>query len=225
MGPTRRSPLSRLLHLFVLNMPHPAAPRPRARLMGRPHHPAGPDAEPMRACSFRESSRGKDPAALRSHADRGFAAIDARPRRLSAARIQSPSAAATLPLRHLDGCLHPEGEPLLATYQPTWGFPLFLCAPPQGGRRVEAGRRGSCNALPPTCRCWGSSMNEWSRTCHRTGRGMSASGGKPEPCGKQSTTVYIYPTPPSSSSRRRLHRRAHWATFGPVALSAHYQPT
>jgi hypothetical protein len=123
-------------------MPHPAAPRPRARLMGRPHHPAGPDAEPMRACSFRESSRGKDLAALRSHADRGFAAIDARPRRLSAARIQSPSAAATLPLRHLDRVPTPRGRASAGHLPTHLGFsPLPMCATARG-KESGGGEKG-----------------------------------------------------------------------------------
>jgi hypothetical protein len=51
-----------------------AWPRLHSRPMGRPHHPTGPDAEPLRAHTrLGKPPRGKDPFALRSHTTRGSA--------------------------------------------------------------------------------------------------------------------------------------------------------
>jgi hypothetical protein len=50
-------------------------------------------------------------------------------------------------------------------------------------------------------------VNVWSRTCCRAGRGASVSSGRPEQRKKRGAAVNVYPAPPPSSSRRRLHRR------------------
>jgi hypothetical protein len=117
--------------------------------MGWPHRPASPDDELLRArACLGNPPRGKDPFALRSHANRGSdghrraATLPLYP------RVQSPSVAASFPLHRLDRVPAPRTRaPLLVSHHLLWGFSPSPVPRPREEKREK--RRG---APPPAPR-------------------------------------------------------------------------
>jgi hypothetical protein len=116
--------------------------------MGRPHRPAGPDAEPLRTRTrLGKPPREKDPSAPGTTTSRAPPAIEVQPRHSPHPRIQSPSTAASLPSRRLDQAPTPRTRaPLLVSHHLLWGFSQFPCSTTERG---EGGERGRRRGAPP----------------------------------------------------------------------------
>jgi hypothetical protein len=126
-------------------------PRPCVRLMGQPHRPAGPDAEPQcRRTRLGKPPRGKDPSALGTTTSGALPDNEVHPRRSPHLCIQSPSAAASLPSHRLDRAPTPQ------TRAPCWSpticfgdFPHFPVPLPREEKREKGGRRRGAPSPAP----------------------------------------------------------------------------